>query len=599
MSNALLLVIPLGALLYLALIGAGLAAWFSPRFPADAQAALAVLVGAALVAVASAVVPLGVPARPLTVSVAAAGALVTALFARRVIAVLRAGAVPLAVAVCAVVLAGAPALARGSWQASTLFGSTDPYHWSSQARQYQNHPTAKPFSDHPDRLTYERSQSQHWAFALPFGDLQLAWFTGVDPPDVYEALAAVVFALLPLAAFACARVCFRWRGRWAAVVALLVVADANLLYATHFSWQQQLAGTAFLFGAAVALRLALEPGAQRREATLAALLAAASLASYRLGFSPYFVGLLAVVVVGYALGRRHDLLRIGRRLGGFVVAFAALGAPSIAAVLLGIQDFYASGSFSTKQKREFPDGQIAEALGLVPRLWARQDGWSRVVTITWLVAASVAAAALLLYGYRALRRAGLPRADFLAAGVGVTLVLYFVFLLPSFASYLSFKVLAYGAPFLLLLVVLPAALGRQWGGLVLAAAVALLIMPSTAVATAIAIDKTRTPGNLAQLAAAPLPRDAVVSVTLDDAWQQAWAVYYLRAHRISVEHASFVLTGEGRHRDPALFRHRPVNYVVGDDPVGKVIWRRGGLAVSACPSGIGARAMAAAAACSR
>src|SRR5205823_11621176 len=127
---------------------------------------------------------------------------------------------------------------------------------------------------------------------------------------------------------------------------------------------------------------------------------------------------------------------------GFVVAFAALGAPSIVAVLLGIHDFYASGSFSTKQKREFPDGQIAEALGLVPRLWARQDGWSPAATSTWLVVASAAAAALLLYGYRTLRRVELPRADFLAAGVGATLVLYCVFLLPSFASYLSFKVLA-------------------------------------------------------------------------------------------------------------------------------------------------------------
>jgi hypothetical protein len=593
-SSALLLLVPLGALGYLALIGAGLAAWMSPRFPADAQAALAVLVGAALVAVASALVPLGVAARPLTVAVAAGGALVTAVLARRVLVLLRAGAVPLAVAVCAVCLAGAPALARGSWQATSLFGSTDPYHWSSQARQYQNRPTASPFSDHPDRLTYERSKTQHWAFALPFGDLQIAWLTGADPPDVYEALAAVVFALLPLAAFACARACFRWRGRWAAAAALLVVADANLLYASHFSWQQQLAGTAFLFGAAVGLRLALEPGAPRREALLAAFLAAASLASYRLGFSPYFVGLLGVVVAGYALARRGDLVRIGRRLVGFIVAFGALGAPSIAAVLLGIHDFYASGSFSTKQKREFADGQIAEALGLVPRLWARQDGWSRAVTIAWLAVASVAAAVLLLYGYRALRRAGLPRADFLAAGVGVTLVLYCVFLLPSFASYLSFKVLAYGAPFLLLLVVLPAALGRPWGALALAAAVGLLIMPSTAVATAIAVDKTKTPGELSALARVSLPRDATVSVALDDPWQQAWAVYYLRAHRISVEHASFVLTGEGRHRDPALFRHRPVNYVVTDAPVGKVIWRRGRLDLSACPRAAGDRTAAAA-----
>src|SRR5262249_62033287 len=102
----------------------------------------------------------------------------------------------------------------------------------------------------------------------------------------------------------------------------------------------------------------------------------------------------------------------------------------------------------------------------------------------------------------------------------------------------------------------------------------------------------RLPVYVAQPSAVPLPRNAVVSVTLVDVWQQAWALYFLRAHRIPVEHASFVLTGEGRHRDPALFRHRPVNYVVGDDPVGKVIWRRGGLAVSACPSGVRPPALA-------
>ena len=72
MHELALLAVPLVALAYLVAVGAGPTALLALRFPLDAQAALTPIVGAALVASASALVPLGVPPRPLAVGVAVA-----------------------------------------------------------------------------------------------------------------------------------------------------------------------------------------------------------------------------------------------------------------------------------------------------------------------------------------------------------------------------------------------------------------------------------------------------------------------------------------------------------------------------------------------
>jgi hypothetical protein len=581
-----LLAVPLAALGYLVVLGAGLTVGLTRRFPLDAQAALTPIVGAAVVAVASPLVPLGAPPRVLAVVLAALGAGVTILRRRPVARVLRAGAVPLTVAVCAVAVVGAPSLARGDWRATSLYESTDSYHWPSQARSYLDGPAAAPSSEHPDRLTYERTKKQHWAFALPFGVLQVAWISGADPADVYAAVAALVFALVPLAGFFCARACFGWRRVWAVAVALLLAADASLLFASHFSWQQQLAGTAFAFAGVVVLRMALERERAGAELVLAALLAAAALASYRLGFAPYLAGLFGVVLLAYGWSLRWNLRPVLRRLAAFAAWFAVLGAPSLVAVGAGFGDFLASGGFSTDFKERFPHGQVAEALGLVPRLWAREAGWPSAASVAWLAAASAVGAALLLAGIRALRRSDVPRADLLVAGLVVSVGGYFVFLLPAFSPYLSYKVLAYGAPFLVLLALTPLAYGRGRLRLVAALAVAALALPSATVATVRAVDDSRTPGPLTALPASRLPSKAVLAIAIADPWEQAWALYYLRAHRLSVERPSFVLTGEGWHHDSATYRHRPVEYVVGRRPVGAVVWRSGDVVISACPKAI-------------
>jgi hypothetical protein len=577
-----LLLVPLAALAYLTAIGAGATVALAPRLPGDAQAALSPVVGAALVAAASVLLPLGIPARAVAVAIGIAGVLATFVFRARVVAALRAGAAPLVVALAAIALASAPSLARGDWHAASLYGSTDAYHWSSQARAYLDGPPASPVTEHPDRLSYERTRDQHWAVAVPFGVLQLAWITGADPPAIYGALAALIACLLPLVTFVAARACLEWRRELAAAAALVVAGNAALLFATHFSWQQQAAGSAFAFAAALLLRLALEQGAPGREAAAAALLAAAALATYRLGFGPYVLALLGAVVCAYAIRRRDRLRQAGRAVAVFAAALAALAAPSLVALARGLPDFVSGGGFSTAFKRAFPDGQLAEALGLVPSVWASEDGWPETARILWLVGASAVAVAVLALGVAAIRRSRAPRLDFLVAGVALALAGYVVLLVPSFASYLSFKLLSYTAPFLVLLAFSPLALVRTRTGAVAAIAVAALVVPSAVVATVAAIDDSRTPGELTTLpvAVSALPAEAVIAVDVEDPWQQAWAVYYLSDRRVSVERPSFLLTAQGRATDAAAYRHRPVDYVLGSAAAERAVWRGEGLALA-------------------
>lgn len=560
---------PLGGLAFLFLVGAGPAVVLAPRLSLDAQAALAPVAGAALVASVSVLLPFGVPAKPLAVGVAVVGVAVGVWARHRAIAALRAAGIPLAIGVAAILLAGLPGLVRGDWRAATLYGSTDSYHWASQARAYLDGPAPAPVEQHPDRLTYERSKDQHWAVALPFGLLQLAWLSRADPPAVYGAFAALLAALLPLATFAAARGLLAWRPAVAGAAALALAANAALLFATFFSWQQQVAGVAFAFSAAALLRLGLEPDAPRRELLLAALLTAAALATYRLGFAPYLLVLLAGVVLAYLTVRRDELARVGRAVVAFAAAAVILSALSLAALGSGLPDFVSAGGFSTAFKESFPAGQLGEALGLAPHVWSVQEDWPAAARLGWLVLAWAAALVVLVAGARALSRRA-SRADFLVAGAALTVGGYAVLLLPAFAPYLSFKILSYGAPFLVLLALVPLRHRPGW----LALAAALLVVPAAAVAIILAERRSSEP-LAAGLDTSTIPKHATVSVDVDDPWEQAWTLYYLRDHRLSVERPSYLLTEQGANLDAADFRHRPVQFVVRDAG-GRIVLERVG-----------------------
>ena len=67
MADVGLLLLPLAALALVAVAGCGIVALLAPNLPADAAAALVPLAGAAWLAAASTLLPLGVPAKPLAV----------------------------------------------------------------------------------------------------------------------------------------------------------------------------------------------------------------------------------------------------------------------------------------------------------------------------------------------------------------------------------------------------------------------------------------------------------------------------------------------------------------------------------------------------
>ncbi|MGE5691082.1 MAG: hypothetical protein ACM33B_11070 [Pseudomonadota bacterium] len=550
MRDAALLLLPVAALALVSLAGVGVVALLAPGLPRDAASALAPLAGTALLAAASTLLPLGAPTRPVIVVVLCAGVVLGVPFVRT----LRGGGIPLLLALGAIVLAGAPAVARGSWEATSLYGSTDAYHWVSQGRAYLDGPAPPPVESHPDRLTYERSRDQHWAVAVPMGVAAVAWLSGRDPAEAYGALGALLFALLPLATYAAARALVAWEPPAAAAAGAAVALNASLLFASHFSWQQQLAGTALAFGSALTLRLGLEPEAPRRLLLLAALLAAAALATYRLGFAPYLGGLLVAVTAAYAVRDRGAV----RRAALFLAAAVVLATPSLAALARGLPEFVDSGGFSTAFKEHFPRGQPGEALGLVPRVWAIEEGWAGALRAAWLLVASALTVVLLVAGARLARRT--PRGDFLLAGGVLVLGGWLVLQLPRFAPYLSYKLLAYGAPFLVLLALAPLARRRR---VALTTAAGALLVASAASATVLARDARRAP----IVDAEGLPADAVVEIGTDDPWAQAWAVYSLRDVRVSVERPTYLLTAQGRERDAAAYRRRPVTHVLRETGV--------------------------------
>jgi hypothetical protein len=267
-------------------------------------------------------------------------------------------------------------------------------------------------------------------------------------------------------------------------------------------------------------------------------------------------------------------------------AFACLGALSLAALGRGLPGFISSGGFSTAFKRGFPSGQPAEALGFVPRVWALEEGWPSAGRLAWLALASLLTLALLLGGAAVVRRVRLPRGDFLAAGVALTVGGYVLLLMPPFSSYLSFKLLSYGAAFLVLLVLSPFALARGRMRAWLGAAAAALLVASASLATVAASRSSETAGIISSVGAAAsrIPSGAVIRVAVDDPWQQAWALYYLRDHAVSVPRPSFLLTAQGLSLPAGYYRHGTPVYVLGNGQAGVALWRDGNLALERLPA---------------
>jgi hypothetical protein len=561
-----------------AIMGFGLAVTLAQRVPPDAQAALAPVIGFAILATASVLISLGVPAIPLGLVVLVLPSVVTITLRKRVYPALRACGRPFAVGLVAMFLAGAPNLGAGDWTVRTyLGGGTDAYLWISQARSLYDGPPKAPSSMYPDRLAYERVDEQHWAVALPFATGEAAWLTGSDPAEAYGVIAAFVACLLPLAAYFCARGCLDWRRSPASFAALALAVNASLLFASFFSWQQQLIGTGLAFTSLAALRMAFDPPGSWRLQALAALLAAGALASYRMAFAPYFAAMLAVVIGSYLV--THNSLerrRAVRPLLCYVGFLLAFGVVSIYALFRGLPQFLALG-VNTSFKDQFPDGNVPEALGFFPRLFGADFNWG--------VVAACAALPLFIVPLVRLLRSSATRIDFVFGSALCVMAAYaFLLATKAFPPYASFKLLAYGTPFLVLVI-----FGAEWLrkrtrvrtlGI---ASLVLLLGTSTLLAVFVGSRDSESARDLAGLAnVAPELGAGVVSVRIVNPWRQAWATYYLRDVPLSVETPSLVLVGVSMRRSPGIYRHPGAAYVLREGSDGS-IWNGPGIALDARP----------------
>ena len=116
MHSLTLLWLPVVALAVLAGAGAGPAAVFGTRMPADARAALAVPLGAAVFACSSALLIVHVPVKPVIAAVMAVSLAVAIALSKHIPALLCSVKVPLAVVGASLLLVSIPWMAMGSWE---------------------------------------------------------------------------------------------------------------------------------------------------------------------------------------------------------------------------------------------------------------------------------------------------------------------------------------------------------------------------------------------------------------------------------------------------------------------------------------------------
>jgi hypothetical protein len=577
---------PLLGFCLLCLTGAGFAAALGRSLPLDVQAALTPLLGAAAFGIGSSLLPLGIPVQWLCLATFAVGIGVTVARRNGVRRLLGAARMPLAIVLVAGAIGAGPNLVRGDWSALSL-ANADSYFWVSQARALLDGAPPGPASVHPNRVAVEDGRSGHWATALPAADAEVAWLSHSDPADVYGVVAVLVFLLTPLAGFVAARGCLGWSSGLATVAALALAVDASRIFANAFAFQAQNLGVGLGFAAAAVLRIALERNEQSRLQILAAMLAAGALAGYRLGFAPFLLGLFVAVVAAYVISTTpwHSTYRHAARPAvGFLGFFAVLGASSLIGLAQGLPHFLtrqleASGRF-------IGYGTFSNPLGLFP-VYPLQahvlEGWNSLAGPVWLVLANVLAVVLFVVAVRRLRRVRPPGSDFLLGSALLIFVGFCVAVLSTANPYLSFKLLAYGTPLLVLLVFSPLATVSRPRGVSVLAGVGLALSSAVAASATelgYSVARSRSSSNLSGIteAAKRLPQDDVITVRLDRVWDQAWAAYYLSDRRLSVVNPSAYLSDESEPRTALISARPPVNLLT-EDTGGPALWRRGGLAL--------------------
>ena len=362
------------------------------------------------------------------------------------------------IAVCAVALAGAPGLARGDWSAAACPGSTDastrrrrPARTSAAPRRSPcpTIPAGSPTSGRRTRAP--RSHCRSAPSSSP-GSRQRSGRR-------LSAIAVVVFALLPLAAFACARACFESRGRFAFRRGVFLSRTPRSSLSATSPGSSSSRGRRSCSGPSRRFRLSLEPGL-RAWSPCSRGCSRGGGRELGLGFAPYFAAVIVVVAASYTLEYPQALRRIVRR------SRSSLPCSPFLRVLHWWRSPPGSG-ITWRQAASRPRTRRRSRTARSPRRSAscRGSGRSRRAgrrppRSSGSSAASLLAAALLGRGDRGSEAAD-PARGLPGGRARLTLGGYVFFLAAGVTPYLTYKVLAYGAPFLVLLALSPLRVRRR------------------------------------------------------------------------------------------------------------------------------------------
>jgi hypothetical protein len=574
------LLLPLAGLAILFGAGLGVADLLGRRLPAQARAALAAPLSAAVLTSASPLAQLGLRPSQLALVVIGLLGLVTLARARRLEQTVRRAGAPLLVAVLALALSSAPAI-RHQTSAVAGFGNGDPYYWVSQARALSHGPVSAPARLYPDRVAFDLISISHSPVALPVGLAQVAALGGKDPVDAYEAFGSLIFALLAVGVFFVARGCLHWRSRLATAAGVFVSANGYLLFASYNGWQAQLTLTAFGTLAVMTLPACFDRKALGRERLLPAIFMAASIATYGWLFA-VFAGLgLAVALactftqIRSSVGRRRMVWTLGAVAGlglilGFVPTVNAVRALSVSRGN-GQANAAELANWST-YSWAFP----SDALGLIVReIDLKSPGTG------WVVLALAVAIALFAVAATRIRTFRNPRGLALAAACTALLGGLLLLGLKGSSPYLSMKLMGYGAP-LFTLFALSIFAGRRARPrritVIAMAAVVLFCLTSLLSLSVGIVSATRATAFQSIVAAtASLPRSSVIRIDYPDVWHQVWLIYFLRERRLAVPDPTIYLEDvEYNGAKPVQF-DAPASYAIGPTPQGTVLWSQNGM----------------------
>jgi hypothetical protein len=408
---------------------------------------------------------------------------------------------------------------------------------------------------------------------MPFSLALVSLATHQRPENVYSAFAALINVVLTLSTFALARIALGWTRARSATAAVIVAANALLLFGTFYGWQGQLLLTAFGLLAIAGTYAAVARGPEPALVLVGGLGAAAGVSLYGAAFGS-FILLVGVIVATYVATHR-DLTsrrRAARSVGAIALLTLALAAIPIGRAVLQTGSFL--GQSSTTSLWSTAQAVIpSEPLGLIPR----SSSVTRV-SERWTVLSLFAAVPLYAVGFLCARgRAG---KEITVWGSAAALLVIGLLVLLDPNRYLSMKLAGYSAPLLILTVLSPRALpGRRgrWPSIVLVGLAGTLFVFSTAFVEVRAARDNQHASMMASLERATdrLPPEQKIAVDIDDAWHQAWAIYFLRSHPLEIPRPQYFLPGSlGR------LANEPASLVLAARPAGHVLWRGVGLVLS-------------------